>query len=888
MKPTITTVKLLTCYLLLLIPFIASAQNTDKLTPAFSVAGFYPSYGSPRKVYNFNPGWRFSKGDIKDAEKPGFDDSAWKRVSTPYGLEILGENASGMRNYQGPAWYRKSFRSLTNTEPGKTFIYFEGVMGKAAVWLNGKKMTEHVGGYLPFVVEVDNQNLFHDRDNIIAVYSNNADDPSYPPGKPQDNLDFTYMGGIYRDVYLIETQPIHITLPELSKTVAGGGVFVATKDVNGNNAKLEVKTEVQNSSDKQSRITIRTILENYDGKKILQKDTSFSLAGGASLEGAQQLRANNVHLWHPDDPYLHFIRTEIIVNKQVVDSYRTRFGIRLFEMRGNDGFFVNKKFIGHKLSGVNRHQDYVYVGNALPNSGQWRDAKLLREGGSTIVRAAHYPLDPAFMDACDELGLLVTVANPGWQFYNDKDPRFKDYLEQDTHNLVRRDRNRPAVILWETAINETPWQPTAVMTGLHNIVHKEFPFPGAFTVADVDEAKKAGFDFYYHGGMEEVKCSFTREYGDGGEVDNFYSQNAVTRVKREWGELAMLNQAAVRADGLDGIYGTPPKRIGAAIWAGIDHQRGYHPDPFWGGLLDVYRMPRYSYFLFKSQYDASFKLKGIETGPMVYIAHELSQASGKDVTVYSNCDEVRLTWLGKVVGTLKPDSSFKHMPHAPFIFKNVFNFHTISANWRNHTADIKMIAEGLINGKVVTTQVKQYAERTTGIHLEVDSAGAGMYADGSDFVPVRASIVDNKGSIKVLEADNIHFEVEGDGEIIGGTFNQANPMKTQFGTATVLIKATTKAGAIKVKAFAPGLKSDIITFSSKPSQLPLLYNEAYSVVVKNAKPNEQEIAVQSTSKADESGELKDLKEKNRKLQLELTSRDQDIMELRSKITKKPQ
>jgi len=227
---------------------------------------------------------------------------------------------------------------------------------------------------------------------------------------------------------------------------------------------------------------------------------------------------------------------------------------------------------------------------------------------------------------------------------------------------------------------------------------------------------------------------------------------------------------------------------------------------------------------------------------MVYIAHELSQASGKDVTVYSNCDEVRLTWLGKVVGTLKPDSSFKHMPHAPFIFKDVFNFHTISANWRNHTADIKMIAEGLINGKVVTTQVKQYAERTTGILLEVDSAGTGLYADGSDFVPVRASIVDNKGIIKVLEVDNIHFEVEGDGEIIGGTFNQANPMKTQFGTSTILIKATTKA----------------------------------------------EVAVQSTRKADESAELKDLKERNRKLQLELTSRDQDIMELRSKITKKSQ
>ena len=119
------------------------------------------------------------------------------------------------------------------------------------------------------------------------------------------------------------------------------------------------------------------------------------------------MSATNVHLWHPDDPYLHFIRTEVAQDGKVVDSLRTRFGIRLFEMRGADGFFVNKKYIGHKLSGVNHHEDYVYVGNAVPNSSSWRDVKLLREGGSDVVRTSHYPQDPAFMDACDELGMLV-------------------------------------------------------------------------------------------------------------------------------------------------------------------------------------------------------------------------------------------------------------------------------------------------------------------------------------------------------------------------------------------------------------------------------------------------------------------------------------------------
>ncbi len=846
----------------------------------FSVAGFYPEPSSPRKVYNFNPGWRFHKGNVTGAERKEFNDAAWEQVSLPHGLEILPENASGMRNYQGPAWYRKTFKVPART--GKSFIYFEGVMGKAQVYLNGKKFAEHFGGYLPFAIEIDNSALRPDEDQVIAVLADNSNDESYPPGKPQDNLDFAYLGGIYRDVYLIQTPDLYISLPELSHTVAGGGVFVAVKDVNGKRADLEVRTEVCNSSKVDAKLSIRSTLEDASGKVLLTKTAPLALAAGASGQISQQLKTGDVHLWHPDDPYLHFIKTEVIQNGKVIDSYRTRFGIRLFEMRGNDGFFVNKKYIGHKLSGVNRHQDYAYVGNALPNTGQYRDARLLRESGNTIVRAAHYPLDPAFMDACDELGLLVTSANPGWQFYNEKDARFEKFLREDTHNLVRRDRNRAALLLWETAINETPWQPASVMKGLHEIVHQEFPFPGAFTAADVDEAKKAGFDFYYHGGMEEAKNSFTREYGDGGEVDNFYSQNAMTRVKREWGELPMLNQAGIRARGLNGIFDTPPKRIGAALWAGIDHQRGYHPDPFLGGLLDVFRMPRYSFYLFKSQYDPSFKLPGIKTGPMVYIAHELSQVSGKDITVFSNCEEVRLTWLGKVIATAKPDSTMKNMPHAPFTFKNVFSFHEISSNWRNRTKDINMVAEGLIGGKVVVRSVKKYPERTTGVKLEIDSAGMGLYADGSDFIPVRATIVDNNGVPKVLASEEIHFEITGEGEIIGSEKNQANPMKTQFGTATVFIRSTTQPGEIRIKAYAEGLKADEITLTSVKADLPLLFSPAATAIVKTKNIETSPTPVSAERIKGEDGKVKDLQDKIKRLELEITSRDQDIMELRSK------
>ena len=732
-----------------------------KPVPQFSTAGYFAVSNSPRTVLNFNPGWRFLKADAVGAEKADYDDSGWEAANLPHSLEILGENASGCRNYQGPAWYRKKFGTQypegSIEKGGRCFVYFEGVMGKCKVWVNGKQVAEHYGGYLPFVADITDCML--EKDNVIAVRADNSDDSTYPPGKPQNNLDFTYLGGVYRDVYLIRTSETFVTLPELSKTVAGGGVFVGVKDVNGNNADIEVRTEVANSNKAARKLTVRSVLEAAEGKDLLQQETVIDVPAGESRQICQNLAAQGVRLWHPDDPYLHFIRTEVLVDGKMCDSLRTRFGIRLFEMRGKEGLFVNKRFIGTKLSGVNRHQDYHFVGNALPNTGQWRDVKLLREGGSTMIRAAHYPMDPAFYDACDEFGMLATTANPGWQFFNFKDPVFEQRLYEDTHALVRRDRNHPSMLLWETALNETTSQPDRALQGMNKAANSEYPFPGFYTVADGSEAKRGGLNFYYHGGFDTPINSQTREYGDGGEVENFFSQNASTRVKREWGECALLGQAIIRAKNLDGIYGTPPQRIGATLWCGIDHQRGYHPDPFWGGLLDGARIPRYAYYLFKSQYGPEYKLPGIETGPMVKIAHELTQVSGPDVIIYSNCDEVRLTWLGKVVAVQKPDEGLSHIPHPPFTFKNVFDFAVIKKEWRARTGKIEMIAEGVIGGKVVVREDKKYPERSAGVRVTVDDAGSGLVADGSDFVPVRAAIVDSKGVPKVLAAEYVHFEV---------------------------------------------------------------------------------------------------------------------------------
>ncbi|MGL4594124.1 MAG: NPCBM/NEW2 domain-containing protein, partial [Thermoguttaceae bacterium] len=613
----------------------AAVDDVEKIIakpiPMYSVAGFHPIEGSPRKVWSFNPGWRFKKGDCDGAEKPEFDDSDWEAANLPHGLELMGTNLSGSRNYQGPAWYRKVFDVSQEMQTKNTVLYFEAVMGKCKVYVDGELVAENFGGYLPFAADITRFTQKGGR-HVVAVLADNSDDASIPPGGSQKHLDFTYLGGIYRDVYLIETNPVHITLPELSQTVAGGGVFVGVKNAKnlGNHegeAEIEVRTEIKAGG----VLKLKTTIEDAEYKEISVQETSVPNPTVLSPNDYQSrvvsrhnqtFELKDIRLWHPDSPYQHWIKTEILdENGNVLDSMRTRFGIRLFEMLSDKGLYVNGEYIGHKLSGVNRHQDYAIVGNAVPNSGQWRDAKLIRQGGSTIVRAGHYPLDPAFMDACDEYGLLVAAAVPGWQFYNDKNPLFWKRCVENTRGIARRDRNRPAGLLWETALNETDNQPAEMLAEMHKTLHDEIPFPSVFSCTDGNHAKAGGLDFYYHGSMQDVQNSLTREYGDGGEVDNFGSQNATSRVPREWGEKALLEQAMIRYRDLPSIFGMPPKRIGATLWCGIDHQRGYHPDPFWGGLLDSLRIPKYSYDVFKSQYDADFVLDGIETGPMVVIFH---------------------------------------------------------------------------------------------------------------------------------------------------------------------------------------------------------------------------------------------------------------------------
>jgi beta-galactosidase len=790
-----------------------------------SVAGFFDQPGSDRQSESFNMSWRFMQGSVPGVESTDFDDSQWEQVNLPHGLEILPLEASGSVNYQGEAWYRKHFIIPSELKGKRIVLHFEGVMGKSKYWVNGKLLKSHFGGFLPCVLDIT-ESIEFDTENVIAVMADNSDDTSYPPGKTQLELDFAYFGGIYRDVWLQTTNPIHITDPNEVDEVAGGGVFVHFENVSDTGATVNVETHIANGTENPCELNIEIELLKQSGESILETRTVIELDAGNTGTDKQQLQVENPHLWHVDDPFLHDLNIRVSDDSGwVFDSVRLRIGIRSIEFKGKEGFFLNGKPFEGKLIGSNRHQDYAYVGNSLPNQTHWRDAVKLREAGIRVIRCAHYPQDPSFMDACDALGMFVIIATPGWQFWND-DPVFEKRVFCDIRNMVRRDRNRPSVFLWEPILNETNY-PESFGQKAHGITHEEYPHPGCFTACDIaapgqevydvayshvidwdkglqektpENMKESKFDY-----TKENRCIFTREWGDC--VANWRAQSSPSRVAKGWGERAQLMQALHYADPDDycytcyeSLYAAPPQHVGGTLWHGMDHQRGYHIDAFWGGILDATRQPKYSYQMFRSQVPWDLNIPNVTTGPFVYIAHIMHPTSEGDAVIFSNCDEVRLTYNGEPIGT--KSTLGKSMPHAPVIFKDVY---------RHVRHDQLLEAEGLIDGKVVAEAFRRPWDRCEKLVLEADNSGIPLSADGSDFIPVIARMVDKHGEVVRLRDDTIRFSVDGPAEIIGGDMHYINPQKLIWGEAVVLVRAGTVPGTITVSAELehPGAKKPV-------------------------------------------------------------------------------
>lgn len=830
--------------LLLVLVACCAAGRLSAAVPQFSTAGFYALPGTGRTAYNMNPDWRFYKGSAPGAEQPGFDDGDWARVALPDGIELLPTEASGGLNYQGEVWYRKRFVAEPGWQGKQIFLHFEAIMGRSEVWLNGHRVAAHTGGYLPVIADLTPY-LKPGEENVIAVRADNSDDPSYPPGKPQADLDFTYCGGIYRDCWLLVHNRVYITDPNYESVEAGGGLFVAYDDVSERSARILLSAHVRNASGRSFSGQVVYELCDAAGRPLQSVKGRLSVGQGKARTVRQEMTVKSPRLWSPDSPYLYRLQVRVMDEEgHTVDGYTRRIGIRSFEFRGQEGFWLNGKPFGEPLIGANRHQDFAVLGNALPNSLHWRDAKKLRDAGLRVIRNAHYPQDPAFMDACDELGLLVIVNTPGWQFWNSA-PEFAKHVYSDIRNMVRRDRNHPSVWLWEPILNETGY-PDDFARKAVDIVRSEYPYPSCYMACDAATRSSSYFPVRYAhpytGGdgftaippMEPDACYFTREWGD--NVDNWSAHNSPSRASRAWGEVPMLVQAKgyARPDYqytcYDALWRMPRQHVGGCLWHAFDHQRGYHPDPFYGGLMDAFRQPKLSYEMFRAQRPPRTNSQlPAETGPMVFIANAMTPFSPADVTVYSNCDEVRLTCGegGPTYVYHRPADS-AGMPSPVIVFPNAFNVMQDKQRCRSgQAAGSYLLAEGLMDGKVVATHKVSPARRPTRLLLWADDEDVALRADGSDVVTVVAAVADENGNIKRLNNSMVRFEVSGEGQLVANAETFTNPRAVQWGTAPVLLRATTRPGRIVVRASIVGEgvrrpASAELVLQSQPASVPLI------------------------------------------------------------------
>lgn len=857
--------------------------------PEFSTAGFFRLDNSGREVYSMNPAWRFHKGAVEGAETKEFNDKDWTVVSLPDGIEYLPTEASGCINYQGEVWYRKHFTPDAALKGKKLFLHFEAIMGKSKVFVNGKLLTEHFGGYLPVIADVTDV-LDWNGDNVIAVWADNSDDPSYPPEKAQDVLDYTYFGGIYRDCWLIAHNNVFITDPNYENEVAGGGLFVAFGKVSDALAEVQLKIHVRNATKNPFSGRVEYMLLQPDGTEVARLSDKIQVKAGRATTVSDRMPVKQPMLWTPSTPTLYNLLVRVLDKEgNVIDGYRRRIGIRSIEFKGKDGFYLNGRPYGKPLIGANRHQDFAVVGNAVANSIHWRDAKKLKDVGMEIIRNAHCPQDPAFMDACDELGLFVIVNTPGWQFWNDA-PEFAQRVYSDIRNVVRRDRNHPSVWLWEPILNET-WYPADFAKNTRDIVDAEYPYPYCYSGSDSEARGHENFPVYFaHPAnmqdaskeIDPTKTYFTREWGD--NVDDWSSHNSPSRVARNWGEQPMRVQAQHYAcpyypvTSYDVLYKQSPQHVGGCLWHSFDHQRGYHPDPFYGGLMDVFRQPKYSYYMFMAQRPAVKNDRNAGSGPMVYIAHEMTPFSGKDVTVYSNCDEVRLTFnKGGKTYTYKKDKNRPGMPSPVITFPDVYDFMMDKAFSRTQKQDdVYLLAEGLIDGKVVATHKVVPARRPEKILLWMDNEGTDLKADGSDFVTVVAAVADKNGNIKRLNNYNIRFSIEGEGRLLGGPGVLANPVPVKWGTAPVLVQSTLKPGKIRITASVlfEGSQMPIsgeLEFESKPSVFPLVYDAADAACIPLGSASAGQ---NTTSKTDAEREVERLRKELNTLKLKEVERQQ--------------
>jgi beta-galactosidase len=754
----------------------AIALTVLALLTASGKAAQSPFDIAPRLELNFSRGWLFSPKDESGSEKREFDDANFECVSVPHANVITPHETFDPDIFRFVSWYRKHFRADASFRGKQVYADFQGVMTVADVYLNGKRLAHHEGGYTPFSVDLTPA-LEFDAENVLAVRVDSRIQKQVPPEGADKMFGYYLFGGIQRDVTLRVVDPLHIE-----------DVYYTTARIQPHTHE-DAQVTVANHRAGAASITLLFRLLDSEGKEVAATQMGARLEPGATgilKLGLEVLRS--IQLWDVDRPTRYVALAEIRQGSTLVDRERTWIGIHTIHWDPESGEFrLNDRAL--KLRGMNRHQTFAYIGGAAPNRLQRRDAHILKyEMGLNMVRSSHYPPDPEFLDECDRIGLLVMDEFPAWQFIG-QSREWQDNAVQAVHDMIVRDRNHPSIIVWGVRGNEaSPHEEDdrALYLRTYALAHDLDPTrpPGGARLSDawhgkfVPEEVLTVNDYSNWDNPESWPQLATgrpwlvTEFGHPEQFPVWIGEHDLLRFTFNW--MRYLNR-----------INEHPEIAGGVGWAAFDYNSPEFDTPVavtaHHCVDDIFRLPKgFSSYAYASQVDPAIY------GPMVKIMSTWRRSDGK-VYVASNATEVELTLNGKPLGRAKP-TEFPHSLHPLFVFA-VPDFE-----------QGELVARAWMGGKMVATDTVHTPGRAQRLVIKADDAE--LVADGADMTRVIVTAVDEHGTPVQSEDRRVSIEVK------NGRFIGENPIHLEAGRIAFYVQSREgRTIPIKVRVSTEGLGS---------------------------------------------------------------------------------
>lgn len=393
-----------------------------------------------------NESWQFHKGGLE--EPANCEDSiSWETVSIPHTWNDLDSSDETVGYYRGEGWYRRTVSILGPMRGRSFYLHFEGVNQEAELYVNGRQVGQHKGGYAAFCFDITD--FVHPGENTFAVRVDNRPNPQIPPL----SADFTFFGGIYRDVTLIVTDAVHISTTHY----ATNGVYLSTPDVDRDEADVKIRALLTNGRETAASVVLTHTFVAPDGAVVATARRSVKLpAVCENYEVTLSVHVDNPQLWDIDNPRLYRVDTSLSdAEGRELDAVANSLGLRWYDFDPNRGFILNDRPC--KLIGTSRHQDYYRLGNALRDEMHVRDVRLLKEMGGNFLRVAHYPQDPVILQMCDRLGILASVEIPIVNAVT-MTPEFEAICLEMAREMVFQNFNAPSVVMW-SYMNEVLLRP---------------------------------------------------------------------------------------------------------------------------------------------------------------------------------------------------------------------------------------------------------------------------------------------------------------------------------------------------------------------------------------------------------------------------------------------